>query len=75
MKREDELRIRLSTLINSYTDYYCPGTNFNDLEIDSLDLIDIINQIEYEFNIKIPNNTLKLIKNEEELIQLINATY
>lgn len=51
---------------------YTLESRFNeDLDCDSLDIIDIVLSVEKEFNISIPDNVLKDLKTVKDLIDYV----
>ena len=49
------------------------GTTFEDLGIDSLEIFEIIMDLEDEFNIEIPNEDVEDIKNIADIIKYIQS--
>lgn len=49
------------------------NSTFEELEIDSLDLLEVIVAIEMEFDIEIPDEALKNIKDVESAVNLVES--
>lgn len=49
-------------------------TNFRDLNLDSLDLMDLIIETEKKYNFQIPDSELEKIKTVQDLINIIEKT-
>lgn len=50
-----------------------PDSTFEELDIDSLDLLEVVVAIEMEFDIEIPDDALKDIKDVESAVQLVEG--
>ena len=65
-KMEDSLFLRIKELIAQTAgvpaEKILPESKFQDLGMDSLDVLSLISDLEQEFNIKIPNQELLKIK-------------
>lgn len=48
-----------------------PTTKLGDLNIDSLDMVEIVMELEEEFDISIPDNAVELVNTVGDLIRLI----
>lgn len=49
-----------------------PGTNlFDDLDADSLDLVDLVSAIEYEFDIEATDDAMEKIKTVEDVVNCV----
>ena len=67
----EDIRTKLSEIISKVSDGYCPGANFRDMELDSLDMIYLIMRVESEFKVSLSSDMIEEIKNEDDLIKLI----
>ena len=79
MKKE-ELISKLKTIVKPYTqndealENLSEDTNFiNDLEINSANLIDVILDVEQEFNIEIDDESIGKMTNVKAAIDIINT--
>lgn len=57
---EDDLEIR-------------PEMTFAELEIDSLDLLEVVTAIELKYGIEIPDEQLKTVKTVEDAFRVVDA--
>ena len=50
-----------------------PETNlFEDLDADSLDLVDLISSVEYEFNVEAEDETIENIKTVNDVVECVH---
>jgi len=70
----EKVRAILSEQFDVEEDSITPDTNLvEDLEADSLDVVDLLMSIEDEFEIEVPDEEIENIKTVDQLVKYIEA--
>jgi acyl carrier protein len=70
----EKVKAILSEQFDVEEDSITPDTNFSeDLEADSLDVVDLLMSIEDEFEIEVPDEEIENIKTVDQLVKYIEA--
>ena len=70
----EKVKAILSEQFDVEEDSITPDTNLSeDLEADSLDVVDLLMSIEYEFEIEVPDEDIENIKTVDQLVKYIEA--
>ena len=70
----EKVKAILSEQFDVEEDSITPDTNLSeDLEADSLDVVDLLMSIEYEFEIEVPDEEIENIKTVDQLVKYIEA--
>ena len=70
----EKVKAILSEQFDVEEDYITPDTNLSeDLEADSLDVVDLLMSIEDEFEIEVPDEEIENIKTVDQLVKYIEA--
>ena len=70
----EKVKAILSEQFDVEEDSITPDTNLSeDLEADSLDVVDLLMSIEEEFEIEVPDDEIENIKTVDQLVKYIEA--
>ena len=70
----EKVKASLSEQFDVEEDSITPDTNLSeDLEADSLDVVDLLMSIEDEFEIEVPDEEIENIKTVDQLVKYIEA--
>ena len=70
----EKVKAILSEQFDVEEDSITPDTNlYEDLEADSLDVVDLLMSIEDEFEIEVPDEEIENIKTVDQLVKYIEA--
>ena len=71
MEYYDKIKERLESKLNGKE--LTPDSSFKDLGIDSLDLVDLVFELEEEIGVEFEDNELMQIKTVQNLLDLIDS--